>query len=88
MKRVENRLIRDVTLEIDNMEFINCHFTNCTLVYSGGPCVFESNGENCRFQMKGAAANTFALLQDLGMFEDNNVEGSFEARRQGLKYVQ
>lgn len=87
MKRIENREIRDVTLEIDDTEFINCHFTNCTLVYSGGPCVFQSQGENCRFQMKGAAANTFDLLQDLGMFDDT-IESNFESKKQAAKHIQ
>jgi hypothetical protein len=87
MKRVENREIRDVTLDIDDTEFINCHFTNCTLVYSGGPCSFQSQGENCRFQMKGAAANTFDLLQDLGMFDDT-IESNFESKKPDLKHIQ
>ena len=87
MKRVENRGIRDVTLDIDDTEFINCHFTNCTLVYSGGPCSFQSQGENCRFQMKGAAANTFDLLQDLGMFDDT-IESNFESKKPDLKHIQ
>jgi hypothetical protein len=87
MKRIENREIRDVTLDIDDTEFINCQFTNCTLVYSGGPCVFQSQGENCRFQMKGAAANTFDLLQDLGMFDDS-LEQTFDSRKQPTKHIQ
>ena len=87
MKRVENREIRDVTLDIDDNEFINCHFTQCTLVYSGGPCSFQSQGENCRFQMKGAAANTFDLLQDLGMIDDT-IESNFVSKKPDLKHIQ
>jgi hypothetical protein len=87
MKRIENREIHDVTLDIDDTEFINCQFTNCTLVYSGGPCVFQSHGENCRLQMKGAAANTFDLLQDLGMFDDT-MEPTFDSKKAPKEHIQ
>jgi hypothetical protein len=37
--------------------------------------------------MKGAAANTFDLLQDLGMFDDT-VESTFDSKKPALKHLQ
>jgi hypothetical protein len=53
---------------LEEVAFINCKLADCDLFYSGGDFDWtNSNFDNCRFHWRGAAKNSLALLQSIGM---------------------
>jgi len=67
------RVYRDKTItaqefEVEEVAFINCQVRDCDLFYSGGDFDWQGgNFVNCRFHFRGAAKNTVALCQLIGM---------------------
>jgi hypothetical protein len=67
------RVHRDKTFtnqefDMEEVAFINCILRDCDLFYSGGD--FDIQGgqyQNCHFHFRGAAKNTVALCQQIGM---------------------
>ena len=67
MQAVENQTTSGVTISLDDKPFINCRFTNCTLIYSGGDYAWtNTNFDNCPLQLSGAAQRTATLLGNFG----------------------
>jgi len=53
---------------IDGKNFINCHFKNCTLHYSGGDFAWtDTQFENCPVKLSGPAERTSTLMVHLGI---------------------
>jgi hypothetical protein len=84
--RQENREFTSSNIVIDDAEFENCTFTDCTLLYRGGAFSLRGNkflGE-MRFLMDGPAANTLDLLRLLyasGEYGAATVESYFAGIR-------
>ena len=67
MQTVENQTLAGATVTLDDKHYVNCQFTNCKLVYSGGDWVLtETKIENCQFMLAGAAQRTMSLLSAVG----------------------
>jgi hypothetical protein len=68
LKIVKEKITLDggiVTL--DDTLFINCKYTNCTLLYEGGECMWQDTTfANCKFVFSGAAAHVMRTLTPFG----------------------
>ena len=63
MKTIENEVNTGATITLDDKHFINCRFTNCKLIYSGGDwSMTETKVENCQVTLAGAAQKTANFL--------------------------
>jgi hypothetical protein len=66
----QDKSYHDESFTIDECVFVRCTLKNCDFFYSGGDTEWvETKFENCRFHWRGAAKNTFALLQVLGLIQ-------------------
>jgi hypothetical protein len=67
MQILENQTFTDQVVSIDDKSFINCIFTRCTLLYSGGELNwYDTQWINCTFNFGGCAARTAELLHRFG----------------------
>jgi len=67
MQIIENQAFTDQVVSIDDKSFINCTFTRCTLLYSGGEINwYDTHWINCTFSFSGPAARTADLLRLFG----------------------
>ena len=72
MQTVENQTATGATITLDDKHYVNCQFTNCRLIYSGGDYVLtETKLENCQFTLAGAAQRTVGLLAMMGALNQN-----------------
>ncbi len=68
METHRNQTFQGKTFVVEDVAFINCKLNDCDLYYSGGDFDWvNSNFENCRFHWRGAAKNTLALFQAVGV---------------------
>jgi hypothetical protein len=64
MKTVKDKTFHGVEVVMDNTHFIDCKFTNCTLVYSGGTGGWSHTDiSDCLITLRGAAASTCGFLE-------------------------
>jgi hypothetical protein len=69
---IRNETISDQIITIDNAEFDNCHFVNCTLEYSGGPATLtNSKMTDCSYIFLGCAGRTIAFLQSVNLLSNH-----------------
>jgi hypothetical protein len=67
MQTIENEIASGLTVTLDEKHFINCHFTNCRLVYTGGDYAWtDTTFEGCQVALAGAAQRTANLLGTFG----------------------
>jgi hypothetical protein len=67
VQTVENQSATGAVVTLDDKHYVNCQFTNCRLVYSGGDYVLtETKLENCQVTFTGPAQRTAGLLAMLG----------------------
>jgi len=70
MQVIENKTDTGITVTVDDKHFVNCHFTNCKLLYSGGDYAWtDTKFENCQVTLTGAAQRTANLLGSLGVIQ-------------------
>ena len=68
METHRNQNFQGKSFVVEEVAFINCKLTDCDLYYSGGDFDWmNSNFDNCRFHWRGAAKNTLALFQAIGI---------------------
>ena len=68
MQAVLDKNETGTTVVIDDKNFINCFFRNCTLHYSGGDFAWtDTQFENCPVKLSGAAERTSTLMAFLGI---------------------
>lgn len=61
------------TITLDNKHFKDCMLLDCTLLYAGGPVIFERTAlTGCRYRFCGEARRTLDFLEFFGMLEDPN----------------
>ena len=67
MEIIENQRFTREAVSLDNRSFINCAFTECTLLYSGEELTwFDTKFSGCKFKLSGAASRTAMLLETFG----------------------
>lgn len=76
---------------LDGSSFVNCVFSRCTMVYSGGeiPAMSRCRFDDFAWQFGGDAANTIAFLS--GMYRggfDRLIESTFHEIRRGAMISQ
>ncbi|MCY0093642.1 hypothetical protein [Hoeflea ulvae] len=76
----------DKNIALDGSAFVNCVFSKCTMVYSGGevPVLSGCRFSDCGWQFGNEAANTIAFLS--GMYRggfDSLIESTFHEIRRG-----
>jgi hypothetical protein len=70
MLNVERKSSTGEVISLDDKNFINCVFTNCTLCYSGADFALANTRlENCNVTLSGAAQRTASLLGVLGILK-------------------
>lgn len=85
--RYEGETFTGRRVHVDDVEFLNCRFVDCDLIYEGGR--FSLNGcsfEACRWHFTRAAANTLQLmaaLYQMGGDARSLIETTFEHLRKG-----
>lgn len=66
MKLVKSREYAAQRVRLDGRHFVECRFTNCTLVLEGS-ALFQMDrcviSDDCRFAVEGAAKNTLSALR-------------------------
>lgn len=68
MQAIKQQTLENQSFIIEEVCFINCVLRNCDLFYSGGDFEWiNTNFESCRFHWRGAAKNTLALFQAVGL---------------------
>jgi hypothetical protein len=68
METFRNQAFEGKSFILDQVVFVNCALRNCDLFYAGGDFEWvNTRFEDCRFHWRGAARNTLALLQVIGM---------------------
>jgi hypothetical protein len=64
--RFENRAFENEAVTLDDNEYIDCTFTNCKFLYSGGDFNIERiRFDSLEFTVDGPAARTVMLLRSL-----------------------
>ena len=67
METIERKTSTGEFITMDDKNFVNCNFTNCTLMYSGADfALTNTRMENCQVTLAGAALRTASLLGMLG----------------------
>jgi len=75
MQTIENQNDTGVTMTLDDKNFINCRFKNCTLLYSGGDYAWTNTTfENCPINLAGSAQRTLNLLANFGLLKPGQVQ--------------
>ena len=73
MQTFKNQSFEDRSFVLDETVFVNCKLKNCDLYYSGGDVEIVNTGmDTCHFHWRGAAKNTAALFQSIGMLRPPN----------------
>lgn len=71
MTTVENQTAEGITIAMDDKYFLNCRFTRCNLVFSGGDCEWmESAFIDCEVTMIGPARRIVNILHSFGFAKD------------------
>ena len=88
--RYEKETFSNVIIELDDNEFVGCHFEDCELVYSGftPPVLYGCSFVRASFTFAGSAENTLRFLADLyassGAEGRQLIEDTFDSIRRGL----
>lgn len=63
LELIENRHFEEEEVPLDGRRFVGCTFTDCVLIYGGGPVSFDPiDLENPEFRFVGSASRTFSFL--------------------------
>ena len=69
MQSVENVKQNGGVVVMDGKFFLNCHFENCTLLFTGEDFGWSGTRfEGCTITLDGSARRTIAFLKHFGMF--------------------
>jgi len=65
---VKDRVLSNAVIDMDNIRFFGCKFTNCTLRYKGGQCEWDRNTTfvGCHWDFLDAAKRTVDVIQATG----------------------
>lgn len=68
MQLIENEVLSGKTFTIDEKHFVNCRYTDCTVVYSSGDYAWnDTTFQNCKLNLAGSAQRTVTLLGTFGV---------------------
>ena len=69
MQPVENKTQTETVIHMDDKIFINCAFTRCQMVYSGGDFAWANTiFKDCRVTLEGPAKRTAEFLNHFNLF--------------------
>jgi len=70
MQIIENEVVSGKTVSIDDKNFVNCRYKDCTVLYSGGDFGWVNTFfENCQVNLAGSAQKTANLLTFFGILK-------------------
>ncbi len=70
MHAIENETADGKMIYIDERYFINCKYTNCTLIYTGGDFGWEdASFIKCKLQLEGSASRVMRFLRIFGVLK-------------------
>jgi hypothetical protein len=68
MIAVENETRSGVTIFIDGKHFINCRYTNCTLIFAGGDFGWTNTTfKSCQIRFSGSADRTVSFMRNFNL---------------------
>lgn len=85
LKVIQGKQYNGDTITIDNINYKDCVFLNCNLVFNGGPVGLEyCQFDNCKWSFSGHAATTLAFLSKIySQGSQMLVEQTFDNIRKG-----
>lgn len=75
MEKTVTQAFAHETIILDGMNFLDCEFRSCILVYRGGPLpTFDGSFiDQCEWRFEGAALRTIGLLQRMSASGGENL---------------
>jgi hypothetical protein len=71
MTPIENDTKTGVVIYMDDRYFINCRYTDCTLIFAGGDFGWvNSSFQNCKLSFEGPAGRTVNVLRMFSLLSD------------------
>jgi hypothetical protein len=84
MNTYRNNKFLSGKIQIDNGSYKDCLFSNCTIIYGGGPVELTGNIiDGCRFEFTGAAAATLQFLQEIRRSSPTSIDPILDAIKAG-----
>ncbi|HUJ14627.1 MAG TPA: hypothetical protein VL284_12645 [Thermoanaerobaculia bacterium] len=76
METIIGKSFNKQTVVMDDRNYVNCTFTECEIVYSGGDFSWVTSlFENCKVTVTGHAGKTMAFLHHIGILPKPNGSG-------------
>ena len=76
MQSVEKENQSGGIVHLDDKLFINCNYTNCQIIYTGGDFAWRNTAfNNCQLTLEGAALRTANLLSHFKLIRRDAIQG-------------
>lgn len=77
MQTIEGQTAEGITIAMDDKSFLNCRYTRCTLIFSGGDCEWTADTLfiDCYLKMIGPALRVVNVLHCFSFAKDFGATG-------------
>ncbi len=70
METILGKSFKDQEILVDDHNYVNCKFKNCTIIFTGGDhSLVNVQFENCQITITGLASKTMQFLQAVGLLQ-------------------